>query len=285
MPWSYFLLGILLAATLVLVLFFLGLVPFWATFACLPVMLVTYRVWDKKTGPVNNRWGERARGEARVGAELEKLYREGFHVFHDWDRGRGNVDHVAVGPQGVFAVETKAWSGEISAEGGRLKRNGWFVYENKPVTQAMGNAFAVRALIGETYGTEPFVVPILCFSRAEVLCYGPVSKVEVTSIGALARVVMERRVRYSGSEVAGISQALEQKLGVAPAVRPGVPPEEPTRAKKALDAIFGLSDSTIVLFALGVVFAISLIPEKSSKFLLGVSYLYRMLSETLARAF
>lgn len=286
LPWSYALFGVLLAAALLTVLFLLGLVPLWAMLACIPLMLVVYRVWDKKTDPINNTWGEGARGEARVGAELEKLYREGFHVFHDWDKGRGNVDHFAVGPQGVFAVETKAWTGEITANNGRLMKNGRFVYENRPIAQAMGNAFAVRELVGESYGTEPFVVPVLCFSRAEVRCYRPVSKVEVVSIGALTRVIMDRKVRYSASEVAAISQALEEKLDIVPAVRPRLPPEEPTRTKKILDKIFSLSNSAIVLLSLGVVFVISLaFPEKTSKALLGMAYLYHLLSETLARAF
>jgi hypothetical protein len=286
LPWSYPLLGALLAAALVTALFFLGLAPLWAMLACIPLVLVAYRVWDKKTDAIYNRWGVGARAEARVGTELEKLYREGFHVFHDWDKGKGNVDHFAVGPQGVFAVETKAWTGEITAEGGRLKKDGRFVYENAPVAQAMRNAFAVRELVGESYGAEPFVVPILCFSRAEVRCYQPVSKVEVVSIGALARVIMGRRVRYSPSEVAAISKALEEKLGVGPAVRPGLPPEEPTRTKKVLDRIFGLSNSATVLLSLCVVFVLSLaFPAQSSKLLLGIAYLYHLLSEALGRAF
>ena len=109
LPYSYPLFGALLAVALVTVLFFLGVAPLWAMLASIPLMLFTYRLWDKKTDPIYNRWGEGARGEARVGAELEKLYKEGFHVFHDWDKGRGNVDHFAIGPQGVFAIETKAW--------------------------------------------------------------------------------------------------------------------------------------------------------------------------------
>ena len=286
LPWSYVLFGVILAAVLVTVLFSLGFVPFWAMLACILLMLGAYRIWDKKTDPINDSWGEGARGEVRVGAELEKLYREGFHIFHDWDKGRGNVDHFAVGPQGVFAVETKAWTGEITAENGKLKRNSRFVYENRPVAQAMSNAFAVRGLVGEVYGTEPFVVPILCFSRAEVRCYRSVSKVEVASIGALARVIMDRKVRYSASEVAAISEALEEKLDVIPAVRPGLPPEQPTRAKKILDRIFGLSNGATVLLSLGAVFVLSLaFPAQSSKALLGIAYLYQLLSEVLARAF
>ncbi len=47
-------------------------------------------------------------GERAVGEELNGLMREGWRVFHDVPADQfGNVDHVLVGPGGVYAVETK----------------------------------------------------------------------------------------------------------------------------------------------------------------------------------
>lgn len=50
-------------------------------------------------------------GERAVAEELEPLTREGYHVFHDVPvekvEGSFNLDHVVVGPTGLFAVETK----------------------------------------------------------------------------------------------------------------------------------------------------------------------------------
>lgn len=52
-------------------------------------------------------------GERYVGEELNGLMARGFRVFHDfqvdWKPGGTvcNIDHIAVGPEGVFAVETK----------------------------------------------------------------------------------------------------------------------------------------------------------------------------------
>ena len=281
MPWSYVLLGVLLAALVVEVLYLAGLVPLWAAVSCIPAMLVTYLVWDKKTDKTNATWGEGARGEKRVGAELERLHEEGFHVFHDWDKGKGNVDHFLVGPQGVFAVETKAWTGEITAEGGRLERDGKFVPDNRPVKQAMRNAFDVRGLIRESHGAEPFVVPVLCFSEATVSCYAPVGGVEIANLGSLNRVIMHgRRRRYSPGQVEEISRSLEEHLGTGPAAKPGLPPEEPTRTKKLLDWFFFLPDSTTFLGILVATFLVSLVfPAQTSKIFLGVAYLYRLLGE------
>jgi len=50
-------------------------------------------------------------GERYVGECLEPLKEHGWHVFHDvpceTDRKKFNIDHVAVGPGGVWAIETK----------------------------------------------------------------------------------------------------------------------------------------------------------------------------------
>jgi hypothetical protein len=47
-------------------------------------------------------------GELAVGQELNQLMSQGFRVYHDFPAGSFNIDHVVIGPTGVFAVETKA---------------------------------------------------------------------------------------------------------------------------------------------------------------------------------
>ncbi len=47
-------------------------------------------------------------GERAVGEELNQLMLRGCRVFHDVPGERFNIDHVVVGPAGVWAVETKA---------------------------------------------------------------------------------------------------------------------------------------------------------------------------------
>lgn len=46
-------------------------------------------------------------GERYVAEELNLLMPDGFRVFHDLPFKIHNVDHVVVGPSGVFAIETK----------------------------------------------------------------------------------------------------------------------------------------------------------------------------------
>lgn len=51
-------------------------------------------------------------GERHVGEALNQLMLVGYRVFHDFlitDKPRSirNIDHIVIGPNGVFAVETK----------------------------------------------------------------------------------------------------------------------------------------------------------------------------------
>ncbi|MEO7368630.1 MAG: nuclease-related domain-containing protein [Gemmatimonadaceae bacterium] len=51
------------------------------------------------------------RGELKVAEALEELRPAGYRAFHDIVRDGFNIDHVLVGPAGVFAIETKFRSG------------------------------------------------------------------------------------------------------------------------------------------------------------------------------
>jgi hypothetical protein len=64
----------------------------------------------KTTASVNSVRSKRLGLEAEMAAaeEINQLMRRGFATFHDVPAGPGfNIDHVIVGPTGVFAVETK----------------------------------------------------------------------------------------------------------------------------------------------------------------------------------
>lgn len=57
--------------------------------------------------------------ELAVGQELDLLMLRGYQVFHNVPAEGFNIDHVVVGPAGVFAVETKGDSKRVTAgEGG-----------------------------------------------------------------------------------------------------------------------------------------------------------------------
>ncbi|HET9592871.1 MAG TPA: nuclease-related domain-containing protein [Solirubrobacterales bacterium] len=58
-------------------------------------------------------WAQGAEGEEVVGRILEGLRERGWCVIHDVSFGRGNIDHIVVGPGGIFTIETKSRGGKV----------------------------------------------------------------------------------------------------------------------------------------------------------------------------
>ena len=66
-------------------------------------------------------WRRGAKGERRTARLLDRLTRDGFVVFHDLaiPGSPANVDHLMIGPTGVFVIDSKQWTGTVhqSADG------------------------------------------------------------------------------------------------------------------------------------------------------------------------
>lgn len=100
--------------------------------------------------PLVERRDRGATAEEHVGGLLDQL--AGWRVLHDASMGRGNVDHILIGPAGVFTVETKSHPGPVHVarvHGATLR-------------QAHAQRRTVEAVTGLS------VEPLLVFSRAWV---------------------------------------------------------------------------------------------------------------------
>lgn len=112
------------------------------------------------------------RGELIVAQAIERdLLPKGYVVFHDVQlkdgKRRFNVDHLVVGPNGVFAIETKNYSkpkrGEVKVayDGKRVRWNG-VAHQDDEARQAIAVAMAAKELIFKETGLKVFVTPVLC---------------------------------------------------------------------------------------------------------------------------
>jgi len=101
--------------------------------------------------PLVERHDRGATGEEQVGGLLDGLG-NGWHAIHDASLGNGNVDHILIGPAGVFTVETKSNPGPV-----RVAR-----VHGATLRQAQ----AQRKAIERVTGVE--VQPLLVYSRAWV---------------------------------------------------------------------------------------------------------------------
>ncbi len=102
-----------------------------------------------------------ARGEEHVALILKSLPAT-YHVFNDFIAGRTHVDHVVVGPTGVYSVETKCWRGRVTIEDGHILVDG-HLPSRAPLAQALREAELVHAQLGKQ-GWKGTVTPVLAFA-------------------------------------------------------------------------------------------------------------------------
>ena len=86
----------------------------------------TFWLWVSDSPPPHiENWRTGAQGEKRTAQALAPLRRKGWILLHDLpdgpDRRRGNLDHLAIGPGGVYLLDTK-WLGGIALVDGDVVR-------------------------------------------------------------------------------------------------------------------------------------------------------------------
>jgi hypothetical protein len=138
----------------------------FTAFAIAVCAVATWRVW--RVIPKLRELKLARDGELAVGQFLEELRSHGYRVFHDLVGESFNVDHVIIGPAGIFTIETKTWSkpvkgpAEINFDGKSIKRNG-LEPDRNPVIQARAQASWIRNLLDESFGSSPYVKPVVLF--------------------------------------------------------------------------------------------------------------------------
>ena len=113
-------------------------------------------------------WERGADGEHVTAAVLDALPSETWTVFYDvhWPgRKYANVDHVAVGPSGIFVIDSKNWSGMITIRDNVLRQSGHA--REEAVVDAAEAALAVARVAPMVIPHH--VLPVLCFVREEPL--------------------------------------------------------------------------------------------------------------------
>lgn len=187
-------------------------------------------------------WERGATGESVTAAALSGLG-DDWHVLHDvaWPGRRfANIDHVVIGPPGVYVVDSKNWSGEITWPGGVLRQNGRW---REPAV--LGVDAAVEAVRALTKVSTP-IFPVLCFVRDEAID-GRARNVLLCSTSTVARLIGSGQQRLTPEQVQAVVQDLsvlrpagasgarlpEPRSGRASARRPVRAPRPPKRLTKA----------------------------------------------------
>jgi hypothetical protein len=145
-------------------------------------------------------------GELEVARALAALPSD-WKVLHSVPLGRrvGVVDHLLIGPAGVFTVSTRAVSGHVWVGRTRILVDG---HREELVTEAERQARRVHRQLREATGSSVFVRPVLVFvaSRRVSLRDAPASVTVTTSADLVAWLADQARV-YPTDRVAELVEA------------------------------------------------------------------------------
>lgn len=141
--------------------------PWFAT--ALAVIAVVVAIPNiRRQGREVQRSAQGSIGERAVAECLEELRDKGYRIFHDLVLDGYNIDHVVIGPAGVFVVETKTYvkpangDARIDFDGERIRISDHTVYRD-PIKQVCANADTVRTILSRATGTTPHVQACVLF--------------------------------------------------------------------------------------------------------------------------
>lgn len=158
-------------------------------------------------------WERGADGEAATARALDALPPSEWTVFHDvrWPgRQRVNIDHVAVGPGGVFVIDAKNWSGSVRVDDNALRQNG-----RQRETAVVGAAQAGLAIARMATTARPCAVtPVLCFVRDEPIT-GWARDVMVCSTANIVTMLTTRPVVFDAEAIRATTTHLDLEFRTA----------------------------------------------------------------------
>lgn len=153
-----------------------------------------------------------AEGERVVSALLNRLPAQWFVLddLHWPGRDRANIDHVVVGPTGLFVIDAKNWNGKITISKGTLRQNG---YSRKNTTDgAVRAAQAISSVLPSL--DARLVVPVLCFV-GDPPTSGNVDGVVICGSASLLDVLQSRPPVLSSSQCEFVRFDLDMSTGNA----------------------------------------------------------------------
>lgn len=154
--------------------------------------------------------------EVAVGQDLHNELTNGFKIYHDFPGDKFNIDHIAIGPTGVFAIETKGRSRAVKNEnnnwivtfnGEYLDFPGW--KEKRPIEQSKMQANWLKQWIKKSTTEDIYVTPVLAIPHWLVTRKAP-SDVLMYN-GKNSKFLAQRKEVLTGKQIASISFQIEKE--------------------------------------------------------------------------
>ena len=151
----------------------------YLAFVGIGVLFVLVLIWDRHYDKFmddklreSRMWRRGYEGERVIGELLEDGLSDKYHVFNDvkFPGRKANIDHIVVGPSGIFVLDTKNWRGTVAwaEDGETLLWNG--EPEKKGTAKAiLADALDVHDKLKTLTNKDFFIKPILVFPLAKVM--------------------------------------------------------------------------------------------------------------------
>ena len=185
----------------------------WGAVVACVVALMFLRVYVERPQTLDA-WRIGADGERKTATYLDGLADAGFVVLHDRKVPGygGNLDHVAIGPTGVWAIETKSLTGKVEIDGDSLRIRGY--RQDKIVDQVYREATALQIALREPLADRGLTVtPVICLHRAELPWFNKtVRGVRLASGRQLLRLLRDGEQRLGADEVQRLAEEARRWL-------------------------------------------------------------------------
>ena len=151
----------------------------YIAFAGIVVIFILGRIWDRHFDKFmddklreSRMWRRGYEGERVVGELLEDSLSDKYHVFNDvkFPGRKANLDHIVIGPSGIFVLDTKNWRGTVAwaEDGETLLWNG--EPEKKGTAKViLADALDVHDKLKTLTNKDYFIKPVLVFPLAKVM--------------------------------------------------------------------------------------------------------------------
>jgi hypothetical protein len=154
------------------------------------------------------------KGERRVSELLTQLRRKRYVAFDDVVVDQSNIDHVLVGPGGIFAIETKAWSifgnGCVGVDEFGVLRLSSKPALKDPLRQATRSAANVSKILKEKMRRDFDVIPVLIFPGWTLKAAKAETGVAVLNDAMISEFFESRPAVLSDDQITNICSHLDQ---------------------------------------------------------------------------
>jgi hypothetical protein len=172
--------------------------------------LVGWRLRFRVSQDARN-WQRGARGERRTARQLDRLAKHGWVVFHDLavPDSCANADHLAIGPAGVFLVDSKNWRGRLM-----LAPDGTLWHGSYPLTATLATIGFEGQAIADALAVPGLAVEPLLVVHGSTIPWGEqnLSGVAIVPAGRLVATMLALPPLLTDHQVTQLAQRVMARL-------------------------------------------------------------------------